>query len=142
LISELGLELKSQQQTIYSDDDLLGSFDHSLLQHSATVSRTRGSERHLAEQAEKRRQRLKLAWKRFIFAIVGGIAIVVPVLIIVAGTASVKTLVVVSVSIFLFALGVALFSSAVPESLLAATAAYAAVLIVFVTSSSSTGGKG
>lgn len=65
-----------------------------------------------------------------------------PVLIIVAGTASVKTLVVVSVSIFLFALGVALFSSAVPESLLAATAAYAAVLIVFVTSSSSTGGKG
>lgn len=135
LISELGLDLPKQERhprTIYSDSDLLGSFDHSLMQHSAGVGRTRGTERQMAEEAEKRLKRLKLAWRRFLFAIVGGLAMIGPVLIIVVGSAPVKTLAVVSVSISLFALGVALFSNAEPEHLLAATAAYSAVLMVFV----------
>ena len=62
---------------------------------------------------------------------------VIPVLIIVIGTASVRTLVVVSVSIFTFAVLVALFSESTPENLLAATAAYAAVLVVFISNNAS-----
>jgi len=73
-----------------------------------------------------------LAWQRFIFTIAGGLAIIVRMLIIVTGTISIKTLVVVSVSIFLFTLTVSLYSSAVPENLLAITAAYTAVLVVFL----------
>ncbi len=64
----------------------------------------------------------------------GGLALIVPVLIIVVQTIPmpIKALVVVSISILLFALSVAMFSKAVPENLLAATAAYAAVLVVFI----------
>ncbi len=66
------------------------------------------------------------------FAIVGGLAIIVPILILVIHTVELKTILVVCASICLFALGVASFSSAAPENLLAATAAYAGVLIVFI----------
>ncbi|KAH6665937.1 hypothetical protein B0J14DRAFT_203391 [Halenospora varia] len=137
LISELGLDLPKPQQTIYSDSDLLGAFDHNLLQHSAKVGKSRGSERHVREERDKQIKRLKATSHRFVFALVGALAIVVPILIIAVEFAALKTLIVVSVSIFLFALGVALFSSAAPESLLGATATYAAVLMVFMNSNTS-----
>jgi uncharacterized integral membrane protein len=132
LMSEVELVLPGPQHTLYSDADLLGSFDHALLQHRQAIGRTRGSERQQMEVEQNRREKLDLAWRRFFFAIIGGLAIVIPILILVVHRTELKTLLVVCASIFLFALGVALFSSATPENLLAATAAYATVLIVFV----------
>ncbi|KIW78370.1 hypothetical protein Z517_08205 [Fonsecaea pedrosoi CBS 271.37] len=132
LISEFGLALPAPQHTLYSDDDLLGSFDHSLMEHGTARGKTRGTERQQSELARQRREGIKRAQRRFIFAIIGGLVIVTPVLIIVVGTVSAKALAVVSISIFAFSVVVALFSAAEPESLLAATAAYAAVLVVFI----------
>jgi hypothetical protein len=53
-------------------------------------------------------------------------------LILAVGSATVKTLAVISTSIFLFALGVAVLSPTEPGNLLAATAAYAAVLVALI----------
>jgi hypothetical protein len=143
LISELKLELPGPQYTLYSDADLLGTFDPSLLEHSATLSKmTLGTDRQRSEAAEERHKEIKMAWRRFAFAMIGGLALVVPVLVIVVGTTPVKTLLVVTVSIFVFAVGVALFSDAEPENLLAATAAYAAVLMVFISNTNPVGTVG
>jgi hypothetical protein len=142
LMSEFELALPGPQQTLYSDADLLGSFDPSLMEHSATLGRTRGTQRQHSQVAEKRRKDIKMAWRRFTFAMLGGLALVVPVLIIVVGAAPVKTLLVVLVSIFVFALSVALFSGVEPENLLAATAAYAAVLMVFISNTNPVGTVG
>jgi len=134
LISEFQLALLGPQYTLYSDEDLLGSFDPSLMEHSTTPGMTRATQRQHAEMVEKHRAELKMTWQRFAFAMLGGLALIVPVLLIVVHTTPVpvRPLVVVSISILLFALGVAVFSKAVPENLLAATAAYAAVLVVFI----------
>jgi hypothetical protein len=139
LISELQLDDPKHQQALYSDNDLLGSFDHSLLQHNTFPDRTRATTRQLAEEAEKRRLKLNMFWRRFMFAIVGGLAIVGPALIIVVSKVVAKTVAVVSISIFLFAVGVAVFSSAEPEHLLAATAAYSAYLMAFLQASTTPG---
>ena len=53
-------------------------------------------------------------------------------LILVAGTVSAKGLTVVSASILLFAIAVAIFAKTEPESLLVATAGYAAVMITLI----------
>jgi hypothetical protein len=134
LISEFQLALSGPRYTMYSDEDLLGSFNPSLMEHSTTPGMTRATQRQHAEMIEKRHAELKMAWQRFAFAMLGGLALIVPVLIIVVQTipVPVKALVVVSISILLFALSVAMFSKAAPENLLAATAAYAAVLVVFI----------
>jgi hypothetical protein len=73
-----------------------------------------------------------MALKRFAFAIIGGLIIVVPMLILVVGSATVKTLAVISTSIFLFAASVAIFSTTEPGNLLAATAGYAAVFMALI----------
>jgi hypothetical protein len=132
LMQELKLNLTESHNPLYSDADLLGSFDPSLIQHSPTVGKTRGSQRDEAEAVQKHREAMKLAWRRFSFAIIGGLAIVVPVLAIVANTAPVRTLVIVSGAILIFSIAVAVFSTFTPENLLTTTAAYAAVLMVFV----------
>lgn len=140
LISEFGLTLPGPRETLYTDDDLLGSFDPSLLAHSMSSRvMTRGTQRQQLEMVEKRRSNAKLLWQRFAFAMLGGFTLVTPVLIIVVDTENVpvRALIVVSVSIFLFALSVALCSNALPENLLAATAAYAAVLVVFISNTTS-----
>jgi hypothetical protein len=80
---------------------------------------------------EERRMHFHMALKRFAFAIIGGLIIVVPMLILVVGSATAKTLAVISTSIFLFAVSVAVFSTTEPGNLLAATAGYAAVLMAF-----------
>jgi hypothetical protein len=86
---------------------------------------------------EERRVQLRMTLKRFAFAIIGGLIIVVPMLVLVVGSAPAKTLGVISASIFLFAVSVAVFSTTAPENLLAATAAYASVLIALIGSSGS-----
>jgi hypothetical protein len=138
LIADFDLYLTTPQHTLFSDTDLLGYFDHALMQHSTDIGKTRGSQRELNEAAQKRVDSVRTAWRKFIFAILGGLAIVAPVLVIVASSAPLKTLVVVSLSIPLFAVGVATVSTSEPTNLLGATAAYAAVLTVFVGNSTST----
>lgn len=127
-MDELKLTLTTPRASIYSDSDLLGSFDRSLMQHNPTLGRTRGGEL----EHSKAREAIRMAWRRFIFAIVGGIAIVVPSTVIVLGKAPVKVLVVVPVAILAFSCAVALFSTTSPENLLAATGAYSAVLTSFM----------
>jgi len=86
--------------------------------------------------SEERRVQFRMTLKRFAFAIIGGLIIVVPMLILVVGNATAKTLAVISSSIFLFAVSVAFFSTIEPENLLVATAAYAAVLMALIRGSS------
>jgi hypothetical protein len=132
ILSELGLLLPSEQRTLYSDTDLLGSFDPSLLRHSASHGWTRGSSWEKREACELRAARVSLACRRFTFAIAGGIGIVAPVLGMAYHAVELKNAILLSTAILTFAIGVALFSAAAPENLLAATAAYAAVLAVFI----------
>lgn len=70
--------------------------------------------------------------KRVIAAIFGGLSVIVPMLIMAIHPSQVKTLVTASVAVLVFALALAWKSSAQIETLLATTAAYAAVLVVFV----------
>lgn len=132
LISDSGLVLPHPQQALYSDADLLGSFDPLILQRSRTVGETRATQRQKTQLLQERKKRMRLRLERFCFAIAGGLLINGPVLVLGAGTADAKALVVVSVSVALFSLGIAWFSSASPENILAATAAYAAVLVAFI----------
>jgi hypothetical protein len=83
-----------------------------------------------------KRQRQKEFWKRLRMAIFGGVALVGPMLIMVLYKHLLTSLLTVSLSVFLFALVVAVFSTGTPENVLAAVAAYAAVHVVFVGASS------
>ena len=69
---------------------------------------------------------------RFITAMLGGLALVAPMLIMAIHPNRLKTLITASVAVFLFALGVAWKSSAQRQEVLAVTAAFAAVMVVFV----------
>jgi hypothetical protein len=75
-------------------------------------------------------------WKRLYMAIFGGFAVVAPMLLMVLYKHILTSLLTTSLAVFLFALAMATFSTANPETLLAAVAAYAAVLVVFVGTSS------
>lgn len=76
-----------------------------------------------------------MARMRYPFAMIGGLALIIPVLIMVVRTSPAKPLIVSSISILVFAICVAKFSNAAPENVLLATAAYAAVLVVFISNS-------
>lgn len=69
---------------------------------------------------------------RFVTAISGGLALIVPMLIMSIHPLKKKTLITASISVFVFALGLAWQSSAKRQELLAVTSAYAAVMVVFV----------
>ncbi|KAL9084297.1 MAG: hypothetical protein Q9165_008125 [Trypethelium subeluteriae] len=132
LMQELELTLQEPRSAIFSDADLLGSFDESLLQQSPVLGRTRGSQRAQDESTQNARHAVNMAWRRFIFALLGGLAIILPAVVIAMHKAPAIILAMVSASILVFACVVALFSSMLPENVLAATAAYAAVLMGFV----------
>jgi VIT1/CCC1 family predicted Fe2+/Mn2+ transporter len=74
--------------------------------------------------------------KRFCVAFVGGMALLIPMIIMVLHKDLLTTLLVVSVSVILFAVLIAIYSHQSPVDILTLTAAYAAVLVVFVGSSS------
>ena len=101
------------------------------MQHSTAIGQSLGAGRLQELESQKRRQKIREMTRRFCFAILGGLIIVTPVLILTVGTASAtpRQLGVISTSIFLFALAVAIFSNMKPENLLAATAAYSAGLV-------------
>ncbi|CAO1602662.1 hypothetical protein XANCAGTX0491_006267 [Xanthoria calcicola] len=69
---------------------------------------------------------------RLIAAAFGGLSLIVPMLIMAICPSQAKTLVTSSVAVLLFAVGLAWKSMAKIETLLATTAAYAAVMVVFV----------
>jgi hypothetical protein len=132
LISDLSLTVPSTHRSLFRDADLLGSFDPKLMEHSNALRQSLGTTRAHAFASEQRREQFVLAWKRFASAFVGGMIIVVPMLILLVGDVKTKTLAVIPTSILLFAVGVALFAKTDPVNLLAATAAYAAVLTAFI----------
>ncbi|KAH7305852.1 hypothetical protein B0I35DRAFT_443385 [Stachybotrys elegans] len=131
LLSELNLQSHDLHRSLFRDSDLLGSFNPRLLQHSTTISQSLATGRAMTVEKEERRLHIHMMWRRFGFAVVGGLIIIVPMLILMNGIATVKSQAVISVSIFLFAGGVAVLSSSGPENLLVATAAYSAVLVTF-----------
>jgi Family of unknown function (DUF6594) len=71
-------------------------------------------------------------WKRLYMALFGGIALVGPMLIMVLYKHQLSSILTVSICVFLFGLLMAFFSTGSPETVLAAVAAYAAVLVVFI----------
>lgn len=75
---------------------------------------------------------VKAFWKRFLIALFGGIALVGPMLIMKLHDDQATALATTSVAVFLFAVCIATFSNALPEFIVSAVAAYAAVLVVFV----------
>lgn len=117
---------------MFRDSDLLGSFNPQLMQHSTTIGSSLGTDRAHTVADQERRVKIRMALRRFSFAVIGGLIIVMPMLILVSDTTTAKMQAVISTSIFLFALGVAVFSRTTPENLLVATAAYAAVLVTFI----------
>lgn len=75
-------------------------------------------------------------WKRLYMALFGGVALVAPMLIMVLYKHFLTSVLTTSIAVFVFALVVATFSTSSPETVLASVAAYAAVLVVFVGTSS------
>ena len=86
----------------------------------------------------KERKEAELFALRLWFSLLGGLALIAPMLLMVLykGGENVS-LITTSVSTILFAVAMAKFSTQPPWNLVATTAAYAAVLVVFVGSSSS-----
>lgn len=80
----------------------------------------------------------RLAW--IIVAITGGVFLLVPMIIMTFATDAHMRLVVVSVAVLWFAVSVALVSKATNQELIAATAAYSAVLVVYVGTTSGASG--
>lgn len=70
--------------------------------------------------------------KRFFIALFGGLAVVIPILVVSFNPSQTKSLITVSVSVLLVSLLIAALSNASYQELIMATAAYAAVLVVFV----------
>lgn len=73
----------------------------------------------------------------FVIALIGGVSLVVPMVALIYISSMTMKIVAISVSILAFAAMLAVFTKAKNQELLAATAAYAAVLVVFVGSPSS-----
>jgi VIT1/CCC1 family predicted Fe2+/Mn2+ transporter len=77
---------------------------------------------------------------RIIVAITGGVFLLVPMIIMTFATDAHMRLVVVSVAMLWFAVSVPLVSKATNQELIAATAAYSAVLVVYVGTTSGASG--
>ena len=128
LLEELELKLQDEHPLLYSDEDLFNTFNGFLKAQAPT----RATKHRMWLAANEKRESTRMALRRLFFAILGGLAIVVPLLLMTIPTASLKTLVVSGISIAIFTISIAVFSSASPENLLAASAAYAAVLVALI----------
>ncbi|KIM96549.1 hypothetical protein OIDMADRAFT_148366 [Oidiodendron maius Zn] len=69
---------------------------------------------------------------RFVMAIIGGLMLIIPMLIMTLVPSRLTSILTVSISVLIFSILVAIASTAKPQEVLGATAAYAAVLVVFV----------
>jgi hypothetical protein len=129
LLSEFGLLLDEIRLPMFDDRDLLGEF---IGEYACFGKFKKAGEREKETAALAARNRVKEEWKRFAFAMAGGLALMVPMLVLTVHKVPDRSLVTITIAIFLFSGGVAVFSQAAPENLLGATAAYAAVLMAFV----------
>jgi len=90
-----------------------------------------------------RRSKLKAFWARFYMAMFGGLALIGPMILMVLKQSLITALVTVSVSVFLFGfILAAFFPDLGPETVLGSVAGYAAVLVVFVGTSNTSGPQG
>jgi hypothetical protein len=87
---------------------------------------------HLFQEIEQRKRSLRDMSRRFCTAMLGGISLIAPMLIMMLRKSRNTGLLTVSVATFVFAACVAIFSKAEGSQLLMAVATYAAVLVVFV----------
>ncbi|KAI0199846.1 hypothetical protein F4808DRAFT_431470 [Astrocystis sublimbata] len=129
ILAEHGLQVGASHRSLFKDLDLLGSFDSELMRQSSAIGRSLGTERIDVVARQERLIQTRVMTRRFLFAIVGGLIIIVPILILLVGEEVPKSLEVISASIVIFAILVAFFTKLEPENLLASTAAYAAVLV-------------
>ncbi|KAI1739588.1 hypothetical protein F4680DRAFT_466396 [Xylaria scruposa] len=106
------------------DLDLLGSFDDELMRQSNAIGRSLGTERTHVVTNEERPKQTRIASRRFLFAMVGGLIIIVPLLVLLVGEGLSKSLAVILTSILIFATITASFTKSEPESLLASTTVY------------------
>jgi hypothetical protein len=83
-----------------------------------------------------RQRELEAIVKRFGVALAGGMALLIPMLIMVLHKDLLTTLLTVSVAIVIFSVLIAVYSHQTTSEILTLTAAYAAVLVVFVGASS------
>lgn len=91
--------------------------------------------------AENLAQETEKFWIRFSMASLGGLALVVPMLIMANVPGKIASLVTTCVAMVIFAVGITWLTKLAADQMLAATAAYAAFLVVFVgTSLDSSGG--
>jgi hypothetical protein len=93
-----------------------------------------GLSRTVAHRASESEQ----LWVRFGMASAGGLVLVVPMLIMANLGTKTANLVTTCIAMFLFAAGITFGTRLKPDQVLGATAAYAAVLVVFVGTSFST----
>lgn len=95
-----------------------------------------------AEQAildqQRRRDWVSETRARFFMSILGGLLLIVPMLIMTLHKSQTISLVTVPAAVLIFAIVIAAASTAKPHEVLGATAAYAAVLVVFVGTSITT----
>lgn len=94
----------------------------------------------LAKKEDDTRKKFREALHRFFMAMVGGLLLVIPVVIMSFKTSRTRSLVTLSVSVIVFAVVITVgASTAKPQDIVAATAAYTAVLAVFLGASGSSG---
>jgi VIT1/CCC1 family predicted Fe2+/Mn2+ transporter len=87
---------------------------------------------HFFQKKDQRQKSLREMVRRFGMAMLGGVALIVPMLIMTLHKSRNTCIITVSVATFVFAAFVAVFSRAQEQEVLGVVAAYAAVLVVFV----------
>lgn len=87
---------------------------------------------HFFQELEKRKRSFRDMIRRFCTAMLGGLFLIVPMLIMMLHKSRNTGLITVSVATFVFAACVAIFSKAGGSELLVVVATYTAVLVVFV----------
>ena len=128
LFEELDLTLQGQHSPLYSDDDLFNAFNG----HLKPQAPTRATRRRIRLAAMAKQESTKMTLRRLAFGILGVLTIIIPLLVMAIPTASTRMLATAGISIAIFVFSTAIFTSASPESLLAASAAYAAVLVTLI----------
>lgn len=102
----MGLQVPASHRSLFRGWDVLGSFNHTLTQNSTAIGHSLGTGRSQELASQTRRLQVRKMTQRFVLAILGGLIIVVPMLILVLGiyppnNIAPRALAVISTSIFL-----------------------------------------
>ena len=112
------------------DDNHEGDREDRTRQEPATAGRST-AEARFQRRVEEHRKKMGFG-NRLRAALWGGLAVTVPMLVMAIRPTLTKSLVATVVAVFVFGIALAMASAAQPQEMLAGTAAYAAVLAVFV----------